>query len=533
MSPGLRGDPSHRVFVVHGRNQATRDAMFVFLRSIGLTPLEWADAIHATHKGTPYIGEVLNLAFEQAAAVIVLMTPDEVAYLRSSYALGAQDPELQPAAQARPNVLFEAGMAMGRHSDRTVLVELGDLRPFSDIAGRHCVRLDNSEASRRDLAERLKAAGCPVVLTNTEWLTAGDFSAPAPLMLPPVRIPGRAGSFATKFLFVFRATLRHDRFFSYIINDLHLMASQKNYLIEPIYPLKHSVAYSEAQYWEVYDAILGKADHYAGGLVIPAAVSSDISSSCKSFAEAFGKPVVFVDRNPFSSESDLLQVEQVGLAKFDNEIGEKLASKLLAGELSTMAKEVSSPITVIVLHGPTQRGRDAGLEEAISAQLASRNVPPFRFNITRINCDFDRSRAELEIERYLLRRDRPPPLIYATNEELSLGARDGVRNVLAQIGDSGADVPERQDDHDTLRREKARRESIRQVRIVAYDCLEEVEKAIEHPFDPISCAVKQDPSLLARTAFNLLLTMMSGGSASPVQRIMELAPTEVRRTSSP
>ncbi len=108
---------SSRVFVVHGRNAGARDAMFEFLRAIGLRPIEWAQAVQATGKGSPYIGEILDAAFERAQAVVVLMTPDEIAYLRTEYGHGTNDPETQPAAQARPNVLFEAGMAMGR--DRT------------------------------------------------------------------------------------------------------------------------------------------------------------------------------------------------------------------------------------------------------------------------------------------------------------------------------------------------------------------------------------------------------------------------------
>ena len=60
-------------------------------------------------------------------------------------------------------------MAMGRDERRTVLVEVGNLRPFSDIVGRHMIRLDNTTARRQELAQRLEAAGCPVNLRGTDW----------------------------------------------------------------------------------------------------------------------------------------------------------------------------------------------------------------------------------------------------------------------------------------------------------------------------------------------------------------------------
>jgi Predicted nucleotide-binding protein containing TIR-like domain len=137
-------------------------------------------SVRATRKGSPYIGEILDAAFLDAQAVVVLITPDEIAYLRPEYATGVDDPEREPVAQARPNVLFEAGMAMGRHSDRTILIELGDGRPFSDVAGRHAVRLDDSPPKRKDLAQRLETAGCAVDMTGADWLTAGDFTPPQP-----------------------------------------------------------------------------------------------------------------------------------------------------------------------------------------------------------------------------------------------------------------------------------------------------------------------------------------------------------------
>lgn len=168
------------VFVVHGRNDDLRRAMFDFLRSIDLKPMEWTRAVELTGVASPYIGQVLDAAFDHAQAVVVLMTPDEVAYLQTRYASDPTDPETDPAPQARPNVLFEAGMAMGRSPDRTALVEVGHVRSFSDVAGRHAVRLSNDTTSRQALANRLRTAGCPVDVTGTDWQTTGDFSAPPP-----------------------------------------------------------------------------------------------------------------------------------------------------------------------------------------------------------------------------------------------------------------------------------------------------------------------------------------------------------------
>jgi predicted nucleotide-binding protein len=171
---------SNRVFVVHGRNEAIRDSMFSFLGALGLKPIEWDQAVELTGKGSPYVGEVLDAAFREGQAVVVLMTPDDMAYLRNEYASEDDDADQQARGQARPNVLFEAGMAMGRNEDHTILVEFGDLRPFSDVGGRHTVRLDNSPQRRKSLAQRLTTAGCSVDLSGDHWMKAGDFTLAAP-----------------------------------------------------------------------------------------------------------------------------------------------------------------------------------------------------------------------------------------------------------------------------------------------------------------------------------------------------------------
>lgn len=166
----------NRVFVVHGRDEPLRRAMFDFLRALGLQPIEWQKALAETKTASPLIPNALDRAFENATAVVVLLSPDDEARLRPDL-LKKNDPpyERNLTGQARPNVLFEAGMAFGHKPDATVLVQVGETRPFSDVAGRHVNFLDNSPESRIELANKLETAGCDVDRGGTDWLKSGDF----------------------------------------------------------------------------------------------------------------------------------------------------------------------------------------------------------------------------------------------------------------------------------------------------------------------------------------------------------------------
>ena len=165
------------VFVVHGRNEAARLAMFAFLRALSLHPLEWQELVAATEQGSPYIGDILDVAFSRAHAIVVLMTPDDEARLREQFRNEGDADQSKLKGQARLNVIFEAGRAFDRNAQRTVLVEIGDLRPFSDVAGRHTIRFNGSAERRHELAQRLRSAGCPVNTDGNDWLSAGDFAA--------------------------------------------------------------------------------------------------------------------------------------------------------------------------------------------------------------------------------------------------------------------------------------------------------------------------------------------------------------------
>jgi predicted nucleotide-binding protein len=178
-----RGAPSasqpdvRKVMVVHGRDERVRVGMFAFLRAIGLDPIEFSQAIILTGKPLPDIPEILSAAFGKAQAVIVLLTPDDEARLRPGLQRTSDPPhERELTGQARANVLFEAGMAIVSHPVRTILVQFGTVRPFSDVAGKHIVMMDGSISKRQDLAARLKLAGCPVDLTGTDWHSQGDLT---------------------------------------------------------------------------------------------------------------------------------------------------------------------------------------------------------------------------------------------------------------------------------------------------------------------------------------------------------------------
>lgn len=168
-------DP-RKIFVVHGRNSKIRDDFFMFLRTLKLEPMEWSEAIKLSGKGSPYIGEILDIALSLSQAIIVLLTPDDEVKLKDEF-ISTDDPiyEKEVTAQARPNVLFEAGMAFGRNPHKTILVQVGTIKPFSDVGGRHIIRLDNSGIQRQEVANRLKTAGCSVSLDGKDWLRIGDF----------------------------------------------------------------------------------------------------------------------------------------------------------------------------------------------------------------------------------------------------------------------------------------------------------------------------------------------------------------------
>ncbi|MFD5629721.1 MULTISPECIES: TIR domain-containing protein [unclassified Streptomyces] len=167
---------SRSVFVVHGRDEEVRRAMFGLLRRLDLRPLEWEELVRATGKTAPFLGEVVMNAPAQAQAALVLLTPDDIAKLHP-HLLGnsERDDETQLTGQPRQNVLIELGMVLMAYPERTVIVEVGRLRHVADTAGINVIRFDGTEASLAKIAARLRLAGCQLDDTRPEWRETWHF----------------------------------------------------------------------------------------------------------------------------------------------------------------------------------------------------------------------------------------------------------------------------------------------------------------------------------------------------------------------
>jgi predicted nucleotide-binding protein len=171
----IRTTKNNTIFLVHGRDKTLNEDMFNFLRALGLNAEEFSQAINATTGANPNITKVVKGALKRAQGVLVMFSPDEEARLKRKFRTTRDSPSLQ--GQSRLNVIFEAGIALGAHPEKTLLIEVGDVRSISDIAGMHIPRLTNDSTSRKELAQRLKTKLKMKVDTSGDyWLTVGNFS---------------------------------------------------------------------------------------------------------------------------------------------------------------------------------------------------------------------------------------------------------------------------------------------------------------------------------------------------------------------
>src|SRR5258708_20230867 len=99
--------------------------------------------------GNPWTLDVIDTAMEKVQAVVVLFSPDDEAKLKDEFCdKNERRTEGRLKGQPRPNVIFEAGLALGRHQAKTLLVQVGEVRGFTDILGKHIPSLTNEQIGK-------------------------------------------------------------------------------------------------------------------------------------------------------------------------------------------------------------------------------------------------------------------------------------------------------------------------------------------------------------------------------------------------
>jgi predicted nucleotide-binding protein with TIR-like domain len=141
---------SRKVFVVHGHDEAAKEATARFLSQLDLEPI----ILHEQ----PNQGRTIIEKFEKYADVsfaVILLTPDDL--------VSSKDASDQARHRARQNVIFELGFFVGKLSRSNVCaLHKGDTEILSDYQGVLFVPMDSSGAWKFALAREIKAAGISI-----------------------------------------------------------------------------------------------------------------------------------------------------------------------------------------------------------------------------------------------------------------------------------------------------------------------------------------------------------------------------------
>ena len=140
-----------KVFVVHGRDEGTKQTVTGVIKQLGLGAVVLGDQ---PSKGRTVI-EKFEEEAEEVGFAVVLLTPDDEGRLRG------KDIELKP--RARQNVIFELGYfarTLGR--DRVCALMKEDVEIPSDYSGVMYISMDDPGAWKLELTRELREAGFDV-----------------------------------------------------------------------------------------------------------------------------------------------------------------------------------------------------------------------------------------------------------------------------------------------------------------------------------------------------------------------------------
>ncbi len=136
----------NRVFIVHGHNNEAKDSLSNFLRKIKLDPI----ILHEQISGGLTIIEKLE-KYSEVEGAIALFTADD---------MGKSKKEEELKNRARQNVVFEAGMFLGKLGrNRLIILKEKGVSDISDLDGILYIDIDSNNSWHFQVAKELKAMG--------------------------------------------------------------------------------------------------------------------------------------------------------------------------------------------------------------------------------------------------------------------------------------------------------------------------------------------------------------------------------------
>jgi len=150
---------SNKVFLVHGRDEAAKNEVALFLRTIGLDPV----ILHLRPNGGRHLLTKFREESGGAGFAVVLMTPDDMG------GIAGADADLQP--RARQNVVFELGFFIGKLGPAHVAALLKSaVEKPSDFDGIAYISYGPGTSWKTELAREMHHAKIP--FNATAVLTA-------------------------------------------------------------------------------------------------------------------------------------------------------------------------------------------------------------------------------------------------------------------------------------------------------------------------------------------------------------------------
>ncbi len=147
---------TNRIFVVHGRDDGTRETVARFLKGLDLEPIILQEQ---PNEGRTIIEKFEDYA-DSVGFAVAICTPDDVG------ALATEIENLKP--RMRQNVVLELGYFAGKLGRKHVCALVkGDIDKPTDYDGVIYIVIDSGESWRLELARELHAAGLSV---NTDGL---------------------------------------------------------------------------------------------------------------------------------------------------------------------------------------------------------------------------------------------------------------------------------------------------------------------------------------------------------------------------